>query len=418
MTLQELREALLDAPAREWLLNEATITFPYPYLSEPLKLTGLITIYEYVSKNEKGWASVNNLPPELNHSKAFFINIRERINQFINNYKGVAASQIRQYWAPIEGLPQNQPQNLLAFNCPETSFLLETFSTQPALIQGAYGYLTNQLNGSFSNRHYFTGAMLAYEFQQQDATEILQRRKREKASLHKLRNEFEGYITGAEKDISEFLKKTKDDTQANSKAIQAFQTEKEESFTSWFENVVKEFSNFDETSRKKMLEQEELYRENLRFEKPAEHWNTRAKQLKNEGKSWLRWLGALIVIAASSLFCLLWLIPDGMLLNIFKGEASAIKWTIVYITFISFLAFGIKTLSKVTFSTFHLARDAEEREQLAYVYLALKQEGNVDDTERHLILQSLFSRSDTGLLKDDSSPAMPGNIMDKYVGSK
>ena len=38
---------------------------------------------------------------------------------------------------------------------------------------------------------------------------------------------------------------------------------------------------------------------------------------------------------------------------------------------------------------------------------ALLKDGAVSDKERELVLSALFSRSDTGLLKGDSSPEMP-----------
>ncbi len=100
------------------------------------------------------------------------------------------------------------------------------------------------------------------------------------------------------------------------------------------------------------------------------------------------------------------------LIIIYKG----IKWSIILITIISLLAYGIKILARLTFSTYHLSRDAEEREQLTHVYLALKKDTSVEEVDRHLILQSLFSRSDTGLLKEDSSPTMPSGIVEKYIG--
>jgi len=49
------------------------------------------------------------------------------------------------------------------------------------------------------------------------------------------------------------------------------------------------------------------------------------------------------------------------------------------------------------------------------LYLALQKEKGIADTERHLIMQSLFSRADSGLLKDDSGPTMPGNFGDKLL---
>ena len=113
----------------------------------------------------------------------------------------------------------------------------------------------------------------------------------------------------------------------------------------------------------------------------------------------------------------MYFISDGTLKVLFESTGSAIRWSIVFITFVSFLAYGVRTFAELMFSAYHLTRDAEEREQLAYVYLALKKEKNIDETERHLIMQSLFSRADSGLLKDDSTPSMPGgSVLEKFMG--
>jgi len=91
-----------------------------------------------------------------------------------------------------------------------------------------------------------------------------------------------------------------------------------------------------------------------------------------------------------------------MLATFFSDDKSkAIRWSIVFIAFLSVLIYGIRTLNKITFSSFHLARDAEERYQLTHVFLALINEKAMDKKDRSLVIQSLFSRADTGLLKDD-----------------
>lgn len=78
------------------------------------------------------------------------------------------------------------------------------------------------------------------------------------------------------------------------------------------------------------------------------------------------------------LWVLYFFLSDGTLKDLFEKTGSAIRWSIVFITFVSFLAFVIKTFAKLMFSSYHLSRDVEEREQLTYVYLALKKEGGVD----------------------------------------
>ena len=68
---------------------------------------------------------------------------------------------------------------------------------------------------------------------------------------------------------------------------------------------------------------------------------------------------------------------------------------------------GIPTLVEV--------KRSEEREQLTMVYLALLEGDAMTKEDRELILQSLFSRVDTGLLGDDGAPTMPGigSILEK-----
>ncbi len=165
---------------------------------------------------------------------------------------------------------------------------------------------------------------------------------------------------------------------------------------------------------------EHTYEELLRLKKPAEYWNTRATDLKKEGWIAIRWLMGLVAIGIITLYFLLWKTPDGMIESFANGDVgTAIKWSVIYVTFISFLAYGIRVFYKIAFSAFHLQRDAEEREQLTYVYLSLLNDSAIEKEERNLILKSLFSRADTGLLKGDSSPVMPNNdLVGKVFGSQ
>jgi hypothetical protein len=60
-------------------------------------------------------------------------------------------------------------------------------------------------------------------------------------------------------------------------------------------------------------------------------------------------------------------------------------------------------------------RDSEEREQLTYLYLSLKNQSAVDDNSKDIILQALFSRTETGLLAQEHGPTMPGIELIKTV---
>ena len=67
----------------------------------------------------------------------------------------------------------------------------------------------------------------------------------------------------------------------------------------------------------------------------------------------------------------------------------------------------VRLIAKLAFSALHLMRDAQEREQLTYVYLSLINEKGIDEKSRDIVLQSLFSRTETGLLANENGPTMP-----------
>lgn len=421
MTYKEAREAVANAQEKDWLNNTAELIFQYPYLppGQQKTIIGILPVYKHVLENEEGWSHYQNPPEAISNSKNFYSNLKSQLVALLRETATVDKNWLNYQWVnTIRQLVQNSSQNAIEFNSPEGSFLQDLYAKKPASLDGAYHYLVNRISNSFSNRAYIEGVFLAYEFKLQEASELGQRRDKSKRSISALRNEAETYITESESHLTNFLAEAKQASEQNSLAVSEFQKAKEEAYNTWFDQTKEDFENFNRGAQEWLDAQETLYREKLRLEKPAEHWRQRADKLKSEGKIWLWCLVGATCLGTLLLFLILVLVPDGLKLDPFTGDATAIKWTIVFITFISFLAFGIRTLAKITYSTFHLARDAEEREQLAYVYLALRKDGNVDDTERHLIMQSLFSRADTGLLKDDSSPTMPGNIIDRAMNGK
>src|SRR5690606_31936568 len=89
-------------------------------------------------------------------------------------------------------------------------------------------------------------------------------------------------------------------------------------------------------------------------------------------------------------------------------QLNAIQGVVIFGTLLATFAFLVRTLSRLAFSSFHLMRDAEEREQLTYLYLSLINGQQIDQDSRDIILQALFSRSETGLLTSESGPTMPG----------
>ena len=77
----------------------------------------------------------------------------------------------------------------------------------------------------------------------------------------------------------------------------------------------------------------------------------------------------------------------------------------------SVLIYLIRTFVRLALSAFHLRRDADERRMLSNLYIGLIKDASVGEEARGIVLQALFTRSDTGLLQKDSAGAtMPGQL--------
>lgn len=251
---------------------------------------------------------------------------------------------------------------------------------------------------------FFQGYLIAYEYINHDKTDINKRRSSEVKSLNQLRdqlvekhNELIGKVDKFEGDLTHWKLTTETD------------------FSEWYasqktfinDTVLAHSKNFHEQLSNwidKHTELENQFREKLRFDGAATYWGNKVKIFREQGYWFAGGLLVLLVLGIGlfSKFFLGWLSgqPTGLGLQSIEG-------VLIFATILSSYAFLIKSLSKMTFSSFHLMRDAEEREQLTHLYLSLR-EGKEDDPEsRKIVLQALFSRSDTGLLAGEHSPTMP-----------
>lgn len=239
--------------------------------------------------------------------------------------------------------------------------------------------LIDTLNG-------FKGAMLGYEFQLQDENFLTDRVTLEEESVNELKESILKSRDMLYDDFKELKDKLRNDVKTELESDQ-------EQFRIWLEKV----ENLEKT-----------YEEKLRLAKPAEYWEKKAKNFKESGDLWAKRLTGLVISGLVMLVSLLalWIYvqKDAIALGV-----ESLQGVVLFITLLSIYAFSIKAVSKMTFSSYHLQRDAEEREQLTHLYLSLINEGaDLDTDSRSIVLQSLFSRVDSGLISGDSSPTMPG----------
>jgi len=422
MTLKELRNKIAESDNAEFL-NSVSVAINYPHINFSASLNGLANIYQFVLGQVKGWNEFENLPSELNESKRFFENIKQQIQGLETYFSKENESNFRYTWNQIKDLLEQERslsrnEKLFIYNSPEVAFLVSLFLKEPNWILGAQDYISLKHLNNISDRNYLNGFLQAYEFKNQDSTDILQRRNHEKKSLSTIRKQFQEHVSEAELHLNDYLKRTQDNLTEHFNTVDELKNEKDKSFEDWFKTTQEEFTNFFDIAQQNITENENLYTEKLRLKAPAQYWKERALKLKKESNTYMYWLIGVSLVSALLLFILLMSLGNGFFETAFSDTVKGIKWSIILITLVSILAFSIKLLAKMTFSSLHLSRDAEEREQLTHFYLALKHDTSVSDNDRQLILQSLFSRSDTGLLREDSAPTMPNSMVEKIVNGK
>ncbi|WP_348800412.1 DUF6161 domain-containing protein [Flavobacterium adhaerens] len=416
MEVKDFRKFVNDSPIKD-KLNSLQVVLNYTHLNSRFEQKGIQSIYKFIYDQVVGWNHLEKIPDYLVHSKRHFEKLKSQLIGLTDFFKENTQNQFDSQWQQLlYEITVQKFQNqyfLFLFDSPETDFLIRINNKNPNHVQGAIDYLIKGNLNSNSNNDYLTGVLFGYEFRNQTESEILHRRNNEKISLGHIRERYNNYIIEAEQQLNANISDAKENLTSHFEGIELLREEKNKTYEEWFKGVQNGFDTFFKTANDSIKTNEELYREKLRLEAPAKYWKDRAILLKTEGRSYLNWLIGVSVVASILLFTLLMSLGTDFFKTAFSDPVKGIKWSIILITIVSLLAFSIKILAKLTFSSFHLSRDAEEREQLTHFYLALKKDTTIQAEERQLILQSLFSRADTGLLKEDSSPTMPSSFLEK-----
>ncbi|MHC0443240.1 DUF6161 domain-containing protein [Flavobacterium sp. 3-210] len=407
MTIQEINKFLKSDAAIEIKDSQFTLRFPISNFENTYNIS---TLYRYVKDQIKKWDQHEALPSDLLKSKNYFGTILTRIEQLIEMMQNGNPSH--QYITELQSsISTYDYEKMMPADSSEASFLISAFKESAKLFDAAYSYFVGRINHtSLSNKEYFKGIIMGILFELRESPSI-NSSSHDRSSFNSLKTRVEKYVSDSDKELKELLEDGESKIDFFVKTSDKIKKDDQEKLNKWFslnQITAKAFSEEVNEERKNI---EQTYKELLQLQAPAQHWKETSQNLLAEGHMFMRGLFALILLGGFSLYILLWKTPESMLASFFSDDkAAAIRWSIVFITFISIIFFGIQSLRKAMFSSFHLARDAQEREKLTMYYLSLIKEGAVGDDDKKLILQSLFSRADSGLLKEDSSPTMPGII--------
>lgn len=414
MELKELTELIAKSEYKEQLEKIAlTINF----YDGDKTINGLYDLYKLIQEEKLAWSSLaipRDSATRLRDSEELFTRLGSAIDDFIMSLTDVTnKSEVRTKWNNVYQNSYVHSYNNQVFSGTDatTHFLVSLEKNKPDnnFVSGALQIVLNE-NSKLK------GSMLAYEFLMKDS-ELPQRIDKERKSLNKIKSNYEKKLSEANTHLVEHISQSEAKVNEFATKIDELVNTKTTDFDSWDGENKESYNTWIEESTNKIKELEELYTEKLRLEAPATYWQKRASKMSERGNYSLLALVFLVIIGAIIVITVFVNSPANVLPNIAKGDSNAVRWLLVSVTAISLITYGIRSLAKVMYSFYHLARDAEEREQLTHLYLALMKDDKVDKEDRSIVLQSLFSRADTGLLKDVSAPTMPGIAVDKLMKS-
>lgn len=179
-----------------------------------------------------------------------------------------------------------------------------------------------------------------------------------------------------------------------------------------------------------------LYTEQLKLKAAVKQWTDRADGHADSFKAQRLWtiiigvVGIILAVLISwgALRLGHWLFSDALV----AGEASPppgqlrptwfqelIFAASVSILYLTMFLWGMRILVRMMMTEHHLAIDARSRASMAHTYLALIEQGAVDENDRAIVLASLFRPVTDGIVKDDGLPAVsPATLLSAQLAGQ
>lgn len=206
------------------------------------------------------------------------------------------------------------------------------------------------------------------------------------------------------------MKDISDDSDKQYREITSFTEDKHNEIQEQFDEKVSELAAFkkslDNWQNEKFVKikvLEDTYENKLSLEAPEKLWNNRAEEHIKQARNWAIFLVFTVVALIFALGKLVLVIHDYSL-NTIKNEIPFISESFILISVISFFIYIIRILIKIVLSNHHLATEYKQKAALTRFYQSLTKAGtDISKEERLIIINSLFSKVETGLVKTDTS---------------
>ena len=230
-----------------------------------------------------------------------------------------------------------------------------------------------------------------------------------KQNLSDIKESKDDFETNIVLPIKSKLQQISDDSNEQYKEITTFIETKHNEIQQQFDEQSKGLKEFrssiniwQEEKEARLNNLEETYKDKLSLEAPETLWYNRSKEYRGLARCWTGVLVVLVVALVVSLRELVIVIHEYSLDAV--KEIPFISKSFILVSVISFFVYIIRVLIKIVMSNHHLATEYEQKAALTRFYQALTYAGtDIAQEERIIIIHSLFSKTETGLVKTDSS---------------
>lgn len=192
-----------------------------------------------------------------------------------------------------------------------------------------------------------------------------------------------------------------------------FMNDEKNKVSNWFEEVNKNqdeknsnYEIFMSDCNERINNLENMYSKKLKVEKPAEFMKQKSDEYLKSSKKW--------VLASIGLVILL-LIILGLIINpkinigkkvieisLFNTQIT-IYQSIILLAMVCLIIYVLRVFIKLTISSKHLSEEYKQKYILTYFYLSLISEGKLNNELGDSIISKLFTKADTGLIKNDTN---------------
>lgn len=313
----------------------------------------------------------------------------EKFDSMIRYINQINETQMEQVSGSISTYFQQTP--ILYTDSKSVKYINLLAAKDPDLAKYMPGFFTKQLYGYISDPMATRAIFEGLKFESGIESNI----DSEKEALGLLKKEWDEKLSNAEE---KFYSLNTDITGSKDEIAQ------------YFNDIKWDFATFKDSKESEFKAVIEAYDQKLALQAPVDYWKQR--------NFWNYIVAAILGI--------IFFVAISVIIYNFEPMAKDVANGIKSNNFYPLMQFGsmaiiciwlLRIIVKIFYSKLHLAEEAKEKEMFIKTYLALLREsdGIKDDTDRHIILQSIFAPSKNGIIQDDG---LPLSLVEKALRAK